>query len=88
MRAIVFLLSEILKTALRIEHKLDQVLLRQKTGDNNVFTPKMQNPTPDSITGMPVKYTPVNLPEYQITVMVREPTDAPQTAEPPKTVGE
>jgi hypothetical protein len=67
---------------------MDELLSRQIRGSDNKITPRMQNTVQDSITGQPVKYTPVVLSSYGVTVMTREGTDAPQSVEPPKTVGD
>lgn len=89
MRGIAFLLEQILKTALRIEHKLD-ILVRDRKAPEGGFlmTPQMKNQTVDPVSGQPVKYSPVNLEEHGRTVMFREETDAPDSVELPRTIGE
>jgi len=88
MRAVVWLLSEILKAVLRMEHKLD-ILVRDRKPPKGGFllTPQIQNQNMDPITGLPVRYVPVQLPDHNLEVMVRESTDTPVSAEPPRTVG-
>lgn len=88
MRVIVWMLSELLKTALRIEHKLDILLTDRRPLENGfLVTPRMQNQNVDPVTGQPVKYVPVQIPEHGLEVMVRESSDGPVTTEPPKSVG-
>ncbi len=89
MRGIAFLLEQILKTVLRIEHKLD-ILVRDRKAPEGGFlmTPQMKNQTVDPVSGHPVKYSPVNLEEHGRTVMFREETDGPDSVELPRTIGE
>ena len=87
MRTIVWLLTQILQTVLRIEHKLD-ILVRDRKAPEGGFliTPNMQQQNVDPVTGQPVKYIPVQLADQSLEVMVRESTDGPNSVEPPRTI--
>lgn len=88
MRTIVWLMTQILQAALRIEHKLD-ILVRERKAPEGGFlvTPQMKQQNTDPVSGQPVKYVPVQLADHSLEVMVRESTDGPVSAEPPRTIG-
>ena len=51
MRTVVWLLSEILKALLRVEHKTDVLIQQLKTKGELPFVPPMGNQTADPVTG-------------------------------------
>ena len=87
MRAFIFLLSEILKSILRIEHKLDILLRERRPAGEFILTPLMKHQNIDPVSGQQVRYIPVNLTEHSHQVWIRQETDKPETPEPPLTVG-
>lgn len=86
MRVIVWLLTEILRTLLRLEHKTDVLLRQFKTKGELPFVPPMNNQVPDPVTGLPVKYTKVQLTDFGMEVMVRESGDAPTSLDLPQSI--
>ena len=68
---IIYLLKQILASAYRIEHKQDLLLRAQSV------TPKPMESSPDSITGKPVVYNLVVLPD-ESQVAVRTDSNVPQ----------
>lgn len=90
MKTIVWLLTEVLQTVLRIEHKLD-ILVRkeqQRVEGQPMWVPSMSHQVTDPVSGTPVKYDQVDLESFGMTVFVREAQDTPQSAQLPKVLGE
>lgn len=86
MESIVWLLSQILETALRVEHKLDILVAERRSKDPGMAVPRMSGKNFDSVTGKPVIYSKAYLEEYLRSVVSRAPSDTPTTTEPSTTV--
>ena len=83
MRTAVYLLAEILKSALRIEHKIDILIRHAKTGEGHPlrYTPSMSVEQTDPVVGEKIKYKKVDLTNYGEAVFVREDKVRPTTLE-------
>lgn len=89
MKTAVWLLTQVLSSVLRIEHKVDLILSRTKADTvSGAYLPPMSTQAQDPVTGSPVQYTAVQLASYGTQVMIRRPTDQPQSNEVPGTIGD